>query len=295
MTVTRDTPNPSSFADALTNKHHVKKGRVRKKLAQQRQKSIDWLRKKGGERKSARRLADKFEDCSRRRRCKSLACPECANAAGRLFVKMASDYFEDRHGVVCVTIVPGDGAIAPGALIPAELERFIRRTKDKLGRAGVETFIGTVDWSMNESKTNKHEPFWSLHIHGMTTARDLKGLKKALKKQFPKAPNVGRPITVKEWDGDLAAIRYLIKPPSTRRISIENAKRFDRNRGSERTCRDTDKQPLRSRDKMELLLHLDDIGTAGRLFLKGVQFMNLSDRGPTLVTRLSRSRNRKND
>lgn len=158
-------------------------------------------------------------------------------------------------------------------------DRFIRRTRDKVGRAGIPTLIGAVDWSFNEVK-GKTRKRWSRHLHGVILGSDTDATLKALKKQFPKSRDVRKPILVAPWDGDPKALRYLVKPRIRRRISIMS-KRFDKKSGKHRKCRDTDKQPLRSRERLELLLHLDDIGIAGRLFLKGVQFMNLKGTGPT--------------
>jgi hypothetical protein len=175
-------------------------------------------------------------------------------------------------------------------------ERFIRRTKDKLGRAHVATFIGGVDWSLNESKEKKHKPYWCSHVHGITVTNDTKALKRALKKKFPATYSIPRPIKVEEWDGETAALRYPMKPKPKRdrRISTDNGKRFNKKTGKNRKCRATDKQPLKSKDKLELLLHLDTIGIAGRLVQKKVQFQNLKGTGPTLVDRQSKARTHEN-
>ncbi|HEY2841743.1 MAG TPA: hypothetical protein VGJ26_21465, partial [Pirellulales bacterium] len=96
-------------------------------------------------------------------------------------------------------------------------DRFIRRTKDKIGRAGISTFIGAVDLSLDEVK-GKNRKRWSRHLHGVIpdgTDADLE----ALKKQFPKSPDVRKPVHVAQWDGDPKALRYLVKQPTKRRIS----------------------------------------------------------------------------
>jgi len=49
-------------------------------------------------------------------RCKSGACPECSDAAQRLFANAARRYLKGKSGVACVTIVPADGAVTPGGL-----------------------------------------------------------------------------------------------------------------------------------------------------------------------------------
>lgn len=175
-------------------------------------------------------------------------------------------------------------------------ERFIRRTKDKLGRALDGVFIGAVDWSFNEHREKKHKPYWCQHVHGIAATSGTEALKKALQKQFPPSNTIHRPIKVEDWDGELAGLRYLMrpKPKRDRRISSDNGKRFDKKTGEYRKCRDTDHQPLKSKDRLELILHLDTIGIAGRLVLKNVQFMNLKDTGPTFVGRQPKARSREN-
>jgi hypothetical protein len=108
--------NPSSFPDALTEKYYAQKSGKRKKLERKRQKLVNWLRKKAKDNERAQVLADKVETCRPKHRCKSGACPECTDAAQRLFAKAARRYLKAKTGVVCVTIVPADGALSPGGL-----------------------------------------------------------------------------------------------------------------------------------------------------------------------------------
>jgi hypothetical protein len=116
MSKPRPRLNPSSFSDALTEKYYAQKSTKRKKLERKREKLVNWLRKKAKDNEHAQDLADKVEACRRKRRCKSGACPECAGAAQRLFVKAARRYLKGESGVACVTIVPTDGAVTPGGL-----------------------------------------------------------------------------------------------------------------------------------------------------------------------------------
>ena len=85
-----------------------------------------------------------------------------------------------------------------------------------------------------------------------------------------------------EWDRNTKALRYPLKNKFERRIST-NGKRFNKKTGEDRECATTDHQPLKSKERLELYLHLDQIGIAGRLFLKNVQFLNLKADGPTFV------------
>lgn len=108
--------NPSSFSDALTEDYYAQKSAKREKLNHKREKLVNWLRKKAKSSQHAQELADKVETCRPKRRCKSGACPECADAAQRLFAKTTRRYLKGKSGVACVTIVPVDGSIAPGGL-----------------------------------------------------------------------------------------------------------------------------------------------------------------------------------
>jgi hypothetical protein len=108
--------NPSSFSDALTEEYYAQKSGKRKKLERKRQKRVNWLRKKAKGNLRAQELADKVETCRRKHRCKSAACPMCADAARRLFAKAARRYLKGKSGVACVTIVPLDGIFTPGGL-----------------------------------------------------------------------------------------------------------------------------------------------------------------------------------
>ena len=116
MSKPRPRLNPSSFSDALTEKYYAQKSAKRKKLESKRQKLVNWLRKKAKDNEHAQELADKVEACRPKRRCKSGACPECADAAQRLFAKAARRYLKGKSGVACVTIVPVDGITNKGGL-----------------------------------------------------------------------------------------------------------------------------------------------------------------------------------
>jgi hypothetical protein len=100
--------NPSSFSDALTEKYYAQKPTKREYLNHKRQKLVAWLRKKAKSSQRTQALADKLENCRPKRRCKSGACPECADAAKRLFTKTTRQYLKGKSGVACVTIVPDD-------------------------------------------------------------------------------------------------------------------------------------------------------------------------------------------
>jgi hypothetical protein len=110
-------------------------------LNRERKDLIDWLRKKFKQDQPALALADKLEGCKPDHRCKSPACPECGYAARQLLTTTIKKYLNDQtkagNTIVCVSIVPADGIVAPGQLSLPQHQRNIRRWKEALGRAGL--------------------------------------------------------------------------------------------------------------------------------------------------------------
>jgi len=281
--------NPAKFADML-DKGNYATGPKGDKLKSKREKLVVWLRKKGKGNQACIDLADKLDQCRPKHRCRSAACPECATAGQRLVANVTRRFLKKQNSdgakIVCVTIIPADGMIKPGKLDAAEHERAARRWKDRLGKAGAEWFVGATDLSMNEHKRGRNKSRWSAHIHGITVNKNPKKLKRALKKKFPKTKGIRRPVMVEEWDGDQKALRYIFKPNFSRRIATDNAQRYDKKTGTMRKCRNTDPQPLKSKQKRELLLHLDGIGMQSRLLMRCCQLLNAKSKGPTIVLRL---------
>lgn len=280
--------NPAKFADML-DKGNYATGPKGDKLKSEREKLVVWLRKKGKGKQACIDLADKLDRCKPKHRCQSPACPKCAAAAQRLVAKVTRRFLKEQDGdgtkVVCVTIIPADGMVEPGGLDAAEHGCAIRRWKEKLAKGGVEAFVGATDVSFNEDKQSRHEPMWSQHIYGITVTKRLGRLKRKLKKQFPKTDEIRRPVKVAKWDGDKKALRYILKPNFWRRIETDNGQRHDKKTGTKRSCRDTDTQPLKSKQKRELLVYLDRVGMQGRLLMRWCQLLNAKSTGPTIVLR----------
>lgn len=149
------------------------KGDQRQLLKDARQKRVGWLRKKG-KKPACVGLAEKMENCRRKHRCHSAACPECAHSAQRLIAKVTWRFLKAHSNegtTVCVTVVPADGVTKPGHLDQGVHERAIRRWKEKLGKAGITWFVGATDLSFNEHAEQRYEPHWSLHFYGSRSPR----------------------------------------------------------------------------------------------------------------------------
>lgn len=286
--------NPARFADMLEESLYAT-GPKGEKLKSRREDLVAWLRKKFKNSHACLDLADKLADCRRKHRCKSAVCPECAAAGQRLVARAARHFLKAQAGsskIVCVSVVPDDGVSKPGKLFPSELPRAVRRWKEKMGKAGGTWFVGAIDISFNEHKQARFTPHWSVHFYGVTATDDQKKLKRELRKLFPKTKTIRRPVTVVEWDRDVKALRYILKPNFALRIGNDNGQRYDKKTGTMRSCRDTDTQPLRSKRKRELLLYLNDVGMQGRLVMRQGQLLNLKGQAPTIVMRLPKGRGR---
>jgi hypothetical protein len=257
-------------------------------LKRERKKLVTRLRKKANGKQAAIQLADKLEGCKPQARCKSAACPECSYAARQLVTQVTRRFLKEQPSsdtIVCLSIVPADGASKPGNLTPDQHARNVRRWKEALGRAGVTWFIGGSDWSFNEHDEDRYPGHWSHHLYGFAATTDLEELKKALQRQFPKTDVIPRPVKVQPWDGKKRPIRYMLKPEFWRRIGTDEGERFDKASGEKRSCRATDKQPLPSSRRRELLLHLDQIGLQGRLVMRWLQILHLGGAGSVVVER----------
>jgi hypothetical protein len=258
--------NPRRFSDLITESAYPS-GKDGERTRHERKATVAWLFKQGKKDAACTDLAEKLSGCLANRRCKSGACPECAAAAQNLFVTILRRFVDarsnDNEVLLFATVVPIDGIVRPGQLSESENRKALRRWRERLGQARVPWFVGGVDFSLNDN-IEPGRRRWSVHVHGLTAARDAKHLKNAIKAHFPKSPDISISVPVKltKWDGREEALRYLLKPNFWRRIS---------NDGSTRT---TENQHLRSAERRELSLHLDAIGLVGRVFVKNAQFVH---------------------
>ncbi len=227
------------------------------------------LRRHGAQTASALSVAEALEGCSPKARCTSGACPECGRALQRWFVTATSDlidrHFEGQQGLYLASIVP-DYATAPiDSLTAFDWARVTRKTARILRSSGVEFACGGADFSVNEASESPNSKwiqgqFWMLMPAPRGTwKKDIKGLINASGK-------VKRPLKLKPFDGDPAALAYALKSTFARRVSYfdENAARQDRQGSANTRVR-----PLRGEGWLALMIFLDRIGLDARLFMVG--------------------------
>jgi hypothetical protein len=289
--------NPGRFSGALTEDYYAKGIGFGGKIHLEQAELVEWFEKKHKDDEASMALAAKLSACKQDNRCFSGACPKCSHAAQAFATEVVGKFLKAhaaRNKIVCVSVVPADGKIKPGSLSADGHARSVRRWKDALGRAGGEWFIGATDWSFNEHDQDRYEPHWSEHFYGFMATNDAKKLKQNLRAQFPRINAGDRPVQVKAWDGDTKAIEYMLKPIFWRRIGTDEGHRHSKNDDGKRKCRATDKQPLRSEEKRDLLIHLDAIGLQARFLMRWLQFVNLAGSGWAVVNRRPPARSHEN-
>jgi hypothetical protein len=285
--------NPGTIAHGITERFYAKGWGIAVKLSLEQTDTAERLLKKHDDDEASVALAKKLLACRPNNRCRSLVCPQCSNALQKFTTGVANRFLTshpDRDQIVCVTVVPSDGEIRKGNLNAGQHQRNVRRWKEHLGREGVTWFLGATDWSFNEHLSGRYKPGWQEHFNGFTVTDDPTGLKARLLEQFPATDAIPRPVKVRVWDGDQRAIEYMIKREFWRRIGRDHGTRFDKETQETRDCRATDKQPLRSSQKHELLLHLEEIGIQGRFLMKWLQFTNVRGVGWRIVDRAPKVR-----
>jgi hypothetical protein len=138
--------------------------------------------------------------------------------------------------------------------------------------ARISKAIGGFDITLNEHQKRKFAPHWQPHAWILVPKKEIRRRHMTFRKHFPKAiPAVRRPVMIKRFNGNLAGIAYALKGDFSRRISLPKARRKD-GRGRSRNVR---YRPLRARQKLELMLMLDRIGLESRVFLFGVEVIDL--------------------
>jgi hypothetical protein len=230
-------------------------------------------------------LAATVADCTIHRPCISGACPTCGEAAQHGFAAAVHRFVDEhrrRDTVVCAGIALWSLAVPRGGLAGLDLPAARRRVQARLTTAGIGWATGAWDYSFNEHETGRYEPFWLPHLHLILATDESTALRRGLRDAFVRTDAIPRPVKVQAWDGRENALLYLLKMKYDRRVGVDGAERFSPKTGEWRRCRATSQQRLRSAERLELLLHLDEIGLDGRLFMRRAQLRRTRD-GLTIV------------
>ena len=140
--------------------------------------------------------------------------------------------------------------------------------------ANITHALGGFDISINEHLTGDFAPHWRPHAWIFIKSRELtKKAERRLRKHFPADPLlIPKPVMIKRFNRSLTAIAYALKGDFQRRVTLPKNTNRD---GSTKKRRNVRYRPLRAKQKLELLMMLDRIGLESRVFLYGVEVIDL--------------------
>ena len=247
--------------------------RTPEQVKKEQAKRVRFLRKNGRTEPRADRLADRLEHCRPDQRCLSGACLQCAQLLQRWFVRQSRKFIANHlktreRQLIAISIVPPDSPVLPGQLNTFSIVNFQRRLKYILAKADVRIAIGGVDFSFNEDRKGKYQPFWNPHFYLITRTAKRDQLRRALIKRCQKTPAVPRPIKISPFENTARRRSYALKTQFGRRIGYDQKKEGE---DQARNCRNTSRDKLRAPERLELFLLLDQIGLAMRPFFLGVK------------------------
>jgi hypothetical protein len=239
-------------------------------IGEERLRQIKFLRKHGNTHPDALVVAKRLESCEPKHRCLSAACPECERLFQRWFVRRSRKFIA-RHialpgnWLVAVSIVPSGRIIPPGQLSVLDIAKLQRRLKYALKQTKITVALGGIDFSLNEDREGKYQPFWCPHFYLITSTENKKKLGDKLRQIYVKSEEVPRPVKISSFKNIARRRSYALKMIFYRRVGYHQIKN---NNGKSRKCRNTSRQKLRAAERLELFIYLDKIGLASRVIFR---------------------------
>ena len=234
---------------------------------------IKFLLKHGEGKPTIRAIAHRLAACGKDNRCCSGACPECGWLLQRWFVRKSKSFIsdvinKDAQHLVAITIIPSQPIIALGHLVNFSIEKLQRRLQFALDKIGLCAVIGGIDFSYNEDRDGKYQPFWCIHVYIVTSIGNRGRIKRQLKRIYLSDSRIPRPIKISGFSNSARRRSYAFKTIFFRRVGYDAV--IKRN-GVERKCRDTSQDRLRVRERLELFAYLDQCGLAQRVIFRAAK------------------------
>ena len=241
----------------------------------ERLRRIRFLRKHGEADPELYLIADCLEQCEPRNRCCSGACPECSRLFQRFYVRHSKRPIHDiiaREGneLIGICIIPSSPLVRHGQLKHFSIANLQRRIKAALDAAGIKSGISGIDFSFNEDRENKWQPFICPHIYLIAATDDREKLRRTLKKIIPKTDEVHRPIKLPLFHNTAYRRSYSLKMIFKRRIS-----HYKMRKEKPTKSRNTSTDKLRVDQRIELYKYLHKIGLAARIIFRWIETRNL--------------------
>lgn len=250
-----------------------KKERSAEYVYEERLRRIKFLRKHSNTHSDALVVAKRLESCERKHRCLSGGCPECGRLLQRWFVrrlkKLIAEHIDNEgRELVAINIIPCIPMAQPGQLHSVDTVNLQRRLKYALDTVGISAAIGGIDFSFNEDREGKYQPFWCPHFYLITSTKDKKALRKRLRRIFLRMEEVPRPVRISPFENIARRRSYALKMNFRRRIGYYQIKNQNGKIGKRRN---TSRDKLRADERLELFLYLDKIGLASRIIFWGAK------------------------
>lgn len=175
---------------------------------------------------------------------------------------------KDDQQLVAITIIPSQPIIALGHLVNFSIDKLQRRLQFALDKIGLCAVIGGIDFSYNEDRDGKYQPFWCIHVYIVTSIGNRGRIKRQLKRIYLSDSRIPRPIKISGFSNSARRRSYAFKTIFFRRVGYDAV--IIRN-GVERKCRDTSQDRLRVRERLELFAYLDQCGLAQRLIFRAAK------------------------
>jgi hypothetical protein len=241
------------------------------KISNEQLKRIRFLRKHGKLDPELLLIANCLEQCDPTNLCCSDACPQCGRLFQRFYVRRSRMVIRDiiaREGkeLIGICIIPSFPLVRHCQLKHFFIENFQRRIKAALNTANVKSGIGGIDFSFNEDRENKWQPFICPHIYLIASTDDREKLRRTLKKIFLKTIEVKRPIKLPRFQNNAYRRSYSLKMIFKRRISY-----YKMRKEKQTKSRNTSSDKLRVDQRIELFKYLHKIGFAARVIFRGLK------------------------
>jgi hypothetical protein len=176
---------------------------------------------------------------------------------------------KDGHSLAAISIIPAKAIIRPGNLHTLYICHLRRRLKYALAEAELDIAIAAIDFSFNEDKDRKYNPYWSAHYYVITSLANKARIKKILKRFFASDRRIPRPVKISAFNDSSRRRSYAFKINFKRRVGVDAIKKGKD--GTMRKCRNTSNQRLRAAERLELFMYLDQIGFGERFIFRGVK------------------------
>jgi hypothetical protein len=241
-------------------------------ISEEQLKRIRFLRKHGKSDSELILIADCLDQCEKGNQCCSGACPQCSRLFQRFYVRQSKKPIQniiahEGKQLIGICIIPSFPLVRFGQLKNYSIANFQRRIKTALDTANVKSGIGGIDFSFNEDRESKWQPFICPHIYVIASTDDKEKLHQALETIYPETDEVPRPKHLPLFKNNAYRRSYSLKMIFKLRISHYKMRKDNPTKKSRNTSNDD----LRVDQRIELYRYLHQIGFAARVIFRGLK------------------------